>query len=193
MVACTWTRGCCADCLRSRLEPCCVHPDLRPSGIIPSKGGDVVDEPAVREDERASTGGALGVTDQPPPSPGHEIVWVRAKEAFDEAYLGQVAKGLEDHGTVLMSLNGRDPYVDFLQEHADSLVYASQLYLEARTFVQLTVRAEHLLRRVVKEGTNQPYMLTVDLAGAIIDYVKEAQACLEKSGLSRSPSPTSSS
>jgi hypothetical protein len=185
MVACTWTRGCCADCLRSRLEPCCVHPDLRPSGIIPSKGGDVVDEPAVREDERASTGGALGVTDQPPPSPGHEIVWVRAKEAFDEAYLGQVAKGLEDHGTVLMSLNGRDPYVDFLQEHADSLVYASQLYLEARTFVDLVVRFVQMNEELVSRMNLVPYPLH--------DLIGEAKVCLEKSGLSRSPSPTSSS
>lgn len=74
-------------------------------------------------------------------------------------------------------------------------MYATQLYLEARLFVELTVRAEQLARRVVSEGTNKPYMLTVELGKELIDFVVEAKACLEKSGLSRSmsPSPTESS
>ena len=126
--------------------------------------------------------------EEPPPSEGVTYVWPSAWQAFSAAFERQYQKGLERYPHPLQTLNGRDPYRDLLDKQADAVMYGTQLYLEARTFAQLTVRAVQLLDEIMPLVWNHcDFLSDAELSA----FMTEAQACLKKSGLSRSLSPGS--
>jgi hypothetical protein len=66
----------------------------------------------------------------------------------------------------------------------DGLMYATQLYLEARTFKDLVVKAVH----VMEEAAN--HLEPSDPVGVEIDmFLGKAMECLNQSGLSRGWTP----
>ena len=125
---------------------------------------------------------------EPPPQEGLTLVWPTAQKRFGGMLDHQVGVGYRKYGTYLRTFNGRDAYGDFLAEQVDGLMYATQLYLEAQTFVDLTDRAVALLEEA------RTYVLYHTFSRASEDellkrlgsLIKETKACLEKSGLSRS-------
>lgn len=108
--------------------------------------------------------------------------------ALDQVFYAQLYKGEEQHGTVLRTFNGRNAYGDFMQEQIDGLMYATQLYMEALEFVDLTERTVRLLRAI----TGKPVSMAevVALTKDSVQLLRDAEECLEKSGLSKSANPT---
>lgn len=95
----------------------------------------------------------------------------------------QVGAGYRKYRDYLRTMNGRDPYADFLAEQVDGLMYATQLYLEAKAFVDLVARAVDLFRA-------EPYLMELDYRPRVEQFIEEAQACLKNSGLSRGWTPS---
>ena len=98
----------------------------------------------------------------------------------------QLQKGPEKHGTALQTMNRRNAYRDWLQEHVDSLMYGTQLYLEALQFLQVTVSSTELLRQVIRY-MNGESVDSGELVHEIDAYLGEATRCIERSGLNDSP------
>lgn len=120
---------------------------------------------------------------EPPPQEGLNDVWSYAHRRFERAFNGQVGAGYTKYGTHLQTFNGRDAYNDFLQEHADGLMYTTQLYMEAGVLAAVVQRAIDLIDQSRENGGV--------LRAADVDlFLEGACECLMKSGLSRSPNPT---
>lgn len=136
-------------------------------------------------------GEAQGVIDQPPPQAGVTEVWPFARQNFERQFYGQRRKGFEKYGVHLTNFNGRDSYQDFLQEHVDSLMYATQLYQEARTFVDWTERAMRLVEsfQTYLHGDPMTDVEVFTMVRGMDQFLDKAGECLEKSRLSQSQSP----
>lgn len=91
--------------------------------------------------------------DQPPPGPGAEGVYPVAAENMADAYQVQYLKGMEDYGTPLRTWNGRDAYVDLMQELADASVYATQAMMERRDLEDDTERLRLALEGLLDLAT----------------------------------------
>lgn len=128
------------------------------------------------------------VTDQPPPRPGVNETAEIGLANFTRAYRKQIEKGRERYKTGLQTFNGRNAYVDLLQEAADGVNYATQLYLEAKTFASAADRAVFLMKRV-RYVLNDVQYISIseeqELDKMILQFIQEVESCLQKSGLSR--------
>lgn len=107
------------------------------------------------------------------------IVWPLARDLFNETFLQQVEKGRSRYGTLLKTFNGRNAFVDLLQEQADSLVYTTQLYMEAVVLGDLLDEALDLLERML------PQLRDRSLALDGREFAALARAKIETTGLLR--------
>jgi hypothetical protein len=72
--------------------------------------------------------------------------------AVSEMLIARREMGREKYGTELCAHNGRDPWVDCLQEMLDGIVYATQAHMEGRAVPADAVLALGALRAVVEGG-----------------------------------------
>ena len=117
---------------------------------------------------------------QPPPRPGRETTAPVARHNFERTFEHQIQKGYEKYGVTLESFNGRDAYQDFLQEQVDGLQYATQLYLEAKTFAALLASTTEILERAALYRGDPDD----ELRGELRRQAEEIRVCLGQSGLS---------
>ena len=72
--------------------------------------------------------------------------------AVSEMLIARREMGREKYGTELRTHNGRDPWVDCLQEMLDGIAYATQAHMEGRAVPADVVLALGALRAVVEGG-----------------------------------------
>lgn len=72
---------------------------------------------------------SVAVTKQPLPKPGKEVVWPYLQAAMQ----ARVDSAYAEHGTYLMTSNGRDALADLLQEVIDAAFYVAQYVMEQRS------------------------------------------------------------
>lgn len=124
--------------------------------------------------------------DEPAPKAGEVNVAPVGLLTWSAAARHQILKGKEKYDTSLQSFNGRNAFNDFCQEIVDTHFYATQLYLEATTFAQLTGVSIGLIAalRNYIDGDDHDIGEVLDACNA---YVERAGSCIERSGLVASP------
>ena len=79
------------------------------------------------------------MSEQQVPTPGLEKVGIVAERVFGRSWSRQRKKGMERYGTELMTLNGRDPFRDAVEEAVDLVQYITQMAMEKEVVERLFV------------------------------------------------------